>query len=58
MAIKPTKVTGRKKPAQKVRDLLSRKDPRGGAQRKEAPNLAMGSTRGVTPSRSGKNKLS
>jgi len=36
MAIKPTTATRRKSP-NKVRDLVARKDPKGGAQRKEKP---------------------
>jgi hypothetical protein len=43
VAIKPTKVTPRKS-SSKVRDLRARKDPRGGAQKKEGsvlkPNLS------------------
>jgi hypothetical protein len=38
MANKPTKPT-RKKSSAKVRDLAARKDPKGGAQKKEAPGL-------------------
>lgn len=36
MAIKPTKTTT-KKSSSKVRDLSARKDPKGGAQKKEGP---------------------
>ena len=56
MAIKPTKAT-RKKTSRKVRDLTSRKDPKGGAQKKEGPGLNL-NTRGGTPSRAGKTRLS
>ncbi|MBA3544452.1 MAG: hypothetical protein H0T83_08445 [Chthoniobacterales bacterium] len=56
MAIKATKAT-RKKSSRKVRDLTSRKDPKGGAQKKEGPGLNM-NTRGGTPSRAGKTRLS
>lgn len=38
MAKKSTKPTRKKSPA-KVRDLAARKDPKGGAQKKEGPNL-------------------
>lgn len=38
MANKPTKTTRKKSPA-KVRDLAARKDPKGGAQKKEGPAL-------------------
>lgn len=53
MAIKPI----RKKTSRKVRDLTSRKDPKGGAQKKEGPGLNL-NTRGGTPSRAGKIRLS
>ncbi len=43
MAKKPTKSTA-KKPSAKVRDLAARKDPKGGAQKREGPEMA-GSTR-------------
>ena len=56
MANKPTKAT-RKKPSRKVRDLSTRKDPRGGAQKKEGPAMAR-NTLGGTPTRAGKNRLS
>ncbi len=46
MAKKPTKTTGRK-PSAKVSDLAARKDPKGGAQKREGPEMA-GSTRGRT----------
>jgi len=36
MAIKPTIAT-RRKSSNKVRDLTARKDPKGGAQKKERP---------------------
>lgn len=56
MAMKSTK-TPRKKPPGKVRDLVTRKDPKGGAQKKEGP--AMGrNARGGTTLRAGKTKLS
>lgn len=56
MAMKFTKAS-RKKPPGKVRDLMARKDPKGGAQKKEGP--AMGrNARGGTPLRAGKTKLS
>ena len=56
MATKPTKAT-RKKPSRKVSDLAARKDPRGGAQKKEGPAMSM-NTRGGTPNRVGKTRLS
>ena len=55
MAIKPTKAT-RKKPSRKVRDLSARKDPRGGAQKKEDPAMNT-NTRGGVSLRVGKNRL-
>jgi hypothetical protein len=56
MAIKPTIAT-RRKSSNKVRDLKARKDPRGGAQKKEKP--AMDATRqGGSVLRSGKRNLS
>ncbi len=39
MAIKPTKTTVKKSSSRKVRDLSTRKDPKGGAQKKEGPAL-------------------
>jgi hypothetical protein len=57
MAIKTKKSTSRKKSATKVRDLAVRKDPRGGAQKREGPDLTAGTTRGRTPSRAGRTKL-
>jgi hypothetical protein len=56
MAILPTKAA-RKKPSRKVRDLAVRKDPKGGAQKKEGPDAAR-STRGGGTLKLGKNKLS
>lgn len=56
MATKPKKSIG-KKSSGKVRDLSARKDPKGGAQKKEGPNMA-GNTRGGTPVRARKIKLS
>jgi hypothetical protein len=56
MAIKPTKLA-LKKPSRKVRDLATRKDPRGGAQKKETP-VGKTSTRGGMPLRPGKTVLS
>jgi len=55
MAIKPTKVT-RKTPSRKVRDLSARKDPRGGAQKKENPGMTTNARGGVSL-RAGKNRL-
>jgi hypothetical protein len=46
MAKKTTKTTA-KKPSAKVRDLAARKDPKGGAQKREVPEMA-GSTRART----------
>jgi hypothetical protein len=57
MATKTKKPTSRKKSATNVRDLAVRKDPRGGAQRKEGPDLTGGTTRGRAPSRAGRTKL-
>ncbi len=51
MAKKPSKTAG-KKPATKVSDLAARKDPKGGAQKREGPDMG-GSTR-VRPQRGGK----
>ncbi len=47
MAKKPTKTTA-KQPSAKVRDLAARKNPKGGAQKREGPALG-GSTRGRSP---------
>ena len=56
MAMKSTKAA-QKKPHNKVRDLMARKNPKGGAQKKEGP--AMGrNARGGTMVRSGKSNLS
>ncbi|MEO6970198.1 MAG: hypothetical protein ABI217_04820 [Chthoniobacterales bacterium] len=55
MAIKPTKAT-RKKPSRKVRDLSTRKDPRGGAQKKEGPAMTTNIRAGGSI-RAGKNRL-
>ena len=52
MANKSTKTT-RKKSPDKVRDLAARKDPKGGAQKKEGQELG-GTTLGGTPLRPGK----
>lgn len=52
MAKKPTK-TASKKSSTKVRDLSSRKDPKGGAQKREDPALG-GSTRNRGTSRATK----
>lgn len=58
MAIKPGKVIRKKskKTSGKVRDLSTRKDPRGGAQKKESPP-ASSDTLGGLPTRVGKNRL-
>jgi hypothetical protein len=56
MAIKPTKTT-RKKSSGKVRDLSARKDPRGGAQKKESP-AATANTRGGMRLKAGRTRLS
>ena len=58
MATKTKKASSRKQSSSKVRDLSARKDPRGGAQKKEGPDLTMGTTRGGSPSRAGKTRLS
>ncbi|MGI8955841.1 MAG: hypothetical protein ACR2II_02860 [Chthoniobacterales bacterium] len=55
MAKKTSKTTAKKSPA-KVKDLAARKDPKGGAQKKEGPAMG-GSTRGRT-TRTNKNRLS
>ncbi len=57
MAKKPTK-TAAKKSSTKVRDLSARKNPKGGAQKREDPALGGGTTRGRTASRAGKTRLS
>ncbi len=57
MAKKSTKTTA-KKSSTKVRDLSARKDPKGGAQKRENPNLGGGTTRGRTTSRAGRTRLS
>ena len=44
MAKKPSKSTA-KKSSTKVRDLSARKDPKGGAQKREDPNLGGSTTR-------------
>ena len=54
MAIKPTTAKP-KTPSKKVRDLAARKNPKGGAQKKESP-LAL-PTRGRGPLGPGKRKL-
>ncbi len=55
MAIKPSKAI-RKKPSRKVRDLVTRKDPKGGAQKKEGP-AASAKTRAGSSHRAGKRNL-
>lgn len=57
MATTKAKKTTRKKSPRSVRDLTSRKDPKGGAQKREGPEMAGGTTRGSTTSR-GKARLS
>jgi len=57
MANKSTKTTRKKSPA-KVRDLAARKDPRGGAQKKESPPLTGDKRDGGTLLRAGKARLS
>ncbi len=52
MAKKPTKTTAKKSPT-KVRDLSARKDPKGGAQKRENPALGGGTTRTRSTSRAG-----
>ncbi len=52
-----TKKTTAKKTTTKVRDLSSRKDPKGGAQKRENPNMG-GGTRGPASQRATKNRLS
>lgn len=56
MATKFTKAARKKSPAE-VRDLAARKDPKGGAQKKEGADLG-GKTRGGTLVRAGKTRLS
>jgi hypothetical protein len=56
MAIKP-KIAARRKSSNKVRDLAARKDPRGGAQRKERPAQDAHQS-GGSVLRSGKRNLS
>ena len=56
MVMKSTKATRKKLPG-KVRDLAARKDPKGGAQKKEGPAMAR-NARGGTTLRAGKSKLS
>jgi hypothetical protein len=46
MAIKPT-TTKRKPSSRKVRDLSARKDPKGGAQKKEGPVVLMNKQNGT-----------
>lgn len=58
MATKSKTATSRKKSTNKVRDLAARKDPKGGAQKKEGPDLTGATTRGGSPSRAGKTRLS
>ena len=56
MVTKVKKTTRKKSPA-KVRDLAARKDPRGGAQKREGPDMT-GKARGGTSSlRAGKTRL-
>lgn len=56
MVTKVKKTTRKKSPA-KVRDLAARKDPKGGAQKREGPDMT-GKARGGTSSlRAGKTRL-
>jgi hypothetical protein len=57
MAIKPTIATRRKSSKNKVRDLAARKDPRGGAQKKET-SAQDAHQRGGSVLRNGKRNLS
>jgi hypothetical protein len=57
MATKKTKAPRKTSAAGTVRDLTTRKDPRGGAQKKEGPDQ-IDITRGTLPSRAGKTRLS
>lgn len=57
MAIKPTMAT-RRKSSDKVRDLAARKDPKGGAQKKEKPGQDMNRRGGGSVLRTGKRDLS
>ena len=56
MATKSTKAI-RKKSSGKVRDLTSRKNPRGGAQKREGPGMNATSQRGSAALPSGKRYL-
>ncbi len=56
MANKSTKTTRKKSPA-KVRDLAARKDPKGGAQKREEPSMDR-SKIGGSILRPGKTRLS
>ena len=56
MAIKPTNAKRKKPSSRKVRDLSARKDPKGGAQKKEGP-VSLMNRRGTSQS-SGKTRLS
>ncbi|MGH8092637.1 MAG: hypothetical protein ACREIF_04105 [Chthoniobacterales bacterium] len=56
MATKPTKTT-RKKTSGKVRDLTARKNPSGGAQKREGPGMNATSQRGGAALPSGKRYL-
>lgn len=58
MATSKAKKTTRKKSPGSVRDLATRKDPKGGAQKREGSEMAGGTTRGRTTSRTGKTRLS
>lgn len=52
-----TKKTTARKPAAKVRDLTARKNPKGGAQKREKPALDSG-PRSRTTQRASRNRLS
>ena len=56
MAIKPA-IKKRKKSSGKVHDLMTRKDPRGGAQKKEGPGMNATTRHSGTPLQPGKRNL-
>jgi hypothetical protein len=56
MAIKPT-IKKRKKSHGEVHDLVTRKDPRGGSQKKEGPGMNATTRHSETPLQSGKRNM-
>ncbi len=57
MAKKSSKTTTKKKVVTKVSDLSARRDPKGGAQKREGPGAGSSSTPGRPNQRAGKSRL-